>query len=138
MTRTETALQLRDYALSIARDHGSYELVGDAKYLMWRGDTFTILHRTPFQHRTEPDEAAKKLAAKIGASVDEAKYAATLHGVKLPEALPYGLDVWHGKKVFSLEWSDDGRSRVISFKRGPWEEELLALDGGILLRDDNS
>jgi hypothetical protein len=79
MTRTETAIQLRDHALSILRQHGSYQPVGDAKFLMWRGDAFTILHRTPFQHWAEPDEAAKKLAAKIGASVDEAKYAATLH-----------------------------------------------------------
>jgi hypothetical protein len=94
---------------------------------MWRGDAFTILHRTPFQHRAVPDEAAKALAAKIGGSVDEAKYAATLYGVKLPESLPYGLDIWRGKKVFSLEWADDGRSRIISFKREDWEAELLAL-----------
>jgi hypothetical protein len=127
MTRTETALQLRDHALSILRQHGKYQPAGDAKYLMWKANPFSILHRTPFQHRAVPDEAAKKLAAKIGASVDEAKYAATLIGMKLPEALPYGLDIWRGKKVFSLEWSDNGRANIINFKRGPWEAEFLGL-----------
>jgi hypothetical protein len=37
----------------------------DAKFLMWRGEAFSILRRTPFQHRAVPDEATKKLAAKI-------------------------------------------------------------------------
>jgi hypothetical protein len=54
-------------------------------------------------------------------------YAATLHGVKLPEVLPYCIDIWRGKKVFSLEWADDGRTNIISFRRGPWEADLLAL-----------
>lgn len=48
-------------------------------------------------------------------------------GIELGEALPYGIDIWHGKKVFSLEWGDDGQARIINFKRGPWESELFAL-----------
>jgi hypothetical protein len=47
--------------------------------------------------------------------------------VKLPEALSYCIDISHNQKVLSLEWADDGRTRVISFKRGSWEAELLAL-----------
>jgi hypothetical protein len=47
--------------------------------------------------------------------------------VKLPEALPYCIDISHGRKGLSLGWADDGRTCVISFKRGPWEAELLAL-----------
>ena len=41
--------------------------------------------------------------------------------------LSYGLDIFHGKRVMSLEWADDGRARIISFRRGEWEEEFLAL-----------
>jgi hypothetical protein len=48
--------------------------------------------------------------------------------VKLPEALSYCIDISHGQKVLSLEWADDGRRpRVISFKHGSWEAELLVL-----------
>jgi hypothetical protein len=41
---------------------------------------------------------------------------------------PYSLKIWQGKKVFSLEWADDGRTYIVSFKRGAWEAEFLALD----------
>jgi hypothetical protein len=132
MTRTETAIQLRDHALSILRQHGSYQPAGDTKFLMWnvmwKGESFGIWLRTPFQKwDTGPDVAAKSLAEKHGLSLDHAKYAANLHGLKLPEVLPYCLDIWCGKKVFSLEWADDGRAHIINFKRGDWEEEFLAL-----------
>lgn len=84
--------------------------------------------RTPFQEwATGPDVAARTLAAKHGLTLDHAKYLATLNGLTLPEVLPYGIDVWQGKKVFSQEWADDGRTRVISFKRGAWEAAFLAL-----------
>jgi hypothetical protein len=41
--------------------------------------------------------------------------------------LPYGLEVWHGAKVLSVLWADDGRFEVASFVRGPWEDLALAL-----------
>jgi hypothetical protein len=47
--------------------------------------------------------------------------------LKLPEVLPYCLDIWRGKKVFSLEWSDNGAVNIINFKRGMWEGEFLAV-----------
>jgi hypothetical protein len=58
MTRIETAIQLRDHALSILRRHGSYQPVGDAKFLMWD---------------TGPEVAAKTLVAKHGLPLDQAK-----------------------------------------------------------------
>jgi hypothetical protein len=127
MTRTEAALQLRDHALTIVRRHGSYQQAGDAKFLMWNGDSFGMMHRTPFQKWDAPDVAAKSLAANLGTGLGHAKYLAAQYGVKLPEVLPYCIDIWRGKKVFSLEWADDGRSRIINFKRGAWEAEFLAL-----------
>ena len=126
-TRIESALRLRDHALAILRQQGCYEAVGDAKFLMWRGDRFGLWLRTPFQKwETSPEVAAKTLAAKHGLGLDQAKYAATLHGIKLPEILPYCLDISQGRKVMSLEWADDGRAHIISFKRGEWEAEFLA------------
>jgi hypothetical protein len=115
--------------LSIVRQHGSYQPIGDAKFLTWKGDSFGIWLRTPFQKwDIGSNVAAKTLAAKHGVSTDHAKYAATLHGLQLPEVLPYCIDISHGRKVFSLEWSDDGRTHIVSFKRGPWEVDFLALD----------
>jgi hypothetical protein len=46
-----------------------------------------------------------------------------------PAELPYGLDVWRGLKVLSVQWSTDGAFKVASFMRGAWEDEALALDG---------
>jgi hypothetical protein len=117
-TRIETALRIRDRALAILRQHGSYQSAGEA---------LSIMHRTPFQKWQAGDTAVRALAAKHELALEEAKYAAVLHGIMLPEVLPYGLDIWRGKKVFSLEWADDGRSHIINFKRGPWEAEFLEL-----------
>jgi hypothetical protein len=41
--------------------------------------------------------------------------------------LPYGLEVWHGVKVLSVLWADDGRLEVARFVRGPWEDLAFAL-----------
>jgi hypothetical protein len=94
-TRTDTALQLRDHALSILRQHGSYQPTHDGqKFLMWKNDLFGMWLRTPFQKwDTSPDVAARSLAAAHDLTLDQAKYAATLHSLKLPEVLPYCLDI---------------------------------------------
>ena len=42
-------------------------------------------------------------------------------------ALPWALDVWHVRKVLSLQWDGDGRVEVVSFIRGPWEAKALAM-----------
>jgi hypothetical protein len=113
MNRTEAAIRIRDHALSILRQHGQYEPVGNIRALSWKGERFSLLHITPFQ-RVEGWMPS-----------DRAKYAVALHGGKAPETLPYRLDIWNGKKVASLEWADDGRAHIISFKRGAWEAEFL-------------
>jgi hypothetical protein len=106
--RIDRALQLRDHALSILRQHGSYQSAGDAKFLTYRGDPFGLMLRTPFQKWSEPNEAAKKLAAINSISIDHARYAAALHGLELPEVLPYGIDIWRGKRSSVL----NGRTTV--------------------------
>jgi hypothetical protein len=64
MKKIEAALQLRDHALSILRQHGRYESVGDTKFLMWNGESFGMWLRTLFQKwDTGPEIAAKSPAA---------------------------------------------------------------------------
>lgn len=45
----------------------------------------------------------------------------------LHERFARGLDVWHGqKKVLLLHWTGQLELRVVTWRRGPWEDELLA------------
>jgi hypothetical protein len=47
-SRTETAIQIRDHALAIVRQHGSYQPISTGqKFLTWKGDEFGIWLRTP-------------------------------------------------------------------------------------------
>ncbi len=52
------------------------------------------------------------------------KYAAAVLG-QSPRTLPYGLDIWHGKKVFSIDWDDAEGVEIRSFARGEWEDRLF-------------
>jgi hypothetical protein len=45
--RAETAIRLRDHALTIVRQYGRYQQAGDAKFLTWKGAGFSMLLRTP-------------------------------------------------------------------------------------------
>ncbi|NKE43439.1 hypothetical protein HB662_01525 [Roseomonas frigidaquae] len=46
-----------------------------------------------------------------------------------PPELDTGLDIWRGPKVLSIEWDSRvaGSERIISFRRGAWEGEFLAI-----------
>jgi hypothetical protein len=70
----------------------------------------SMMHRTPFQ--------------RLGETPDYAKYLATLYGSGRNYNLPYALDVWCGKKVLNIEWADDGRVELVSYKPGDWERGL--------------
>jgi hypothetical protein len=50
-----------------------------------------------------------------------------------PSGARRGMEVWHagtggGAKVLSLWWSGEDFT-VVGFRRGAWEQELLALEG---------
>jgi hypothetical protein len=42
----------------------------------------------------------------------------------LSRNLSHGLDIWWNNKVLNIEWSDDGRINVVSYKPGQWESVL--------------
>jgi hypothetical protein len=44
--------------------------------------------------------------------------------------LPYGRDIWctNKGKVLGIEWADDGRVGLVSYKPGDWERDLLTVD----------
>lgn len=112
MTRTETARQIRDRALLVVRNYGRYELVGDQYWLIWRGAGFIVSHRAPSQRLDNPGIAR------------ETKHHPVREGLAAPEPLPYGLEIWQGRKVLNIEWSGD-EFVIVSFRRGPWENMFL-------------
>jgi hypothetical protein len=71
-----------------------------------------ILYRTPFQKIFKPSERMKYMAAVFG---------------QPPRTLPYGLDIWRGKKVLSIDWDDAEAVEIRSFTPGKWEDTLLAV-----------
>ena len=101
--RAAQALAIRDYLLPLIRARGAVQRIGRTglRMVVWQAAPFTALLRSPFTP-SSPDPAPQPV-------------------------LPWGLDVWHGRKVLSLRWDDAGRVEVISFNRGPWEAEALAM-----------
>jgi hypothetical protein len=48
------------------------------------------------------------------------------YGLRPPQHLPYGLDVWERGKVLNIEWSDNN-VLVVSYKAGSWKQDLERL-----------
>ena len=117
--RTERAVAIRDHLLPLIRVQGAMEETGGsgARMVMWKAGRFAFALRSPFT------------AWGIKAS-PPGSYSAALAKQRANPVLPWGLDVWHGRKVLSLQWDDAGRVEVTSFNRGPWEAEALALGPG--------
>ncbi len=112
--RTARALAIRDHLLPLIRAHGAMREIskGGLRMVAWKAGRFAFALRSPFT--SWPDVAPDS-------------YAAALAEQRAGPVLPWGLDVWHGCKVLSLQWDDAGRVEVISFNRGPWEDEALAM-----------
>ena len=117
--RTARALAIRDHLLPLVRVQGSMEEIGESgvRMVMWKTGRFSFALRSPFT------------AWGIKASPPRS-YSAAQAKQRANPVLPWGLDVWHGRKVLSLQWDDAGRVEVNSFSRGPWEDEALALGPG--------
>jgi hypothetical protein len=112
----DRALAIRDHLVPLVQDGGSVEVQRDAVRLtsLLIGP-WTLIHWTPF------NEVASEEAASPG-------YRHALERQQGTRGLPYGMEVsHHSEKVLSILWAEDGASEVISFIRGPWEDEALAL-----------
>lgn len=123
MTKLTRATELRDIALQLLASAGTWvesrrQDGTPVRCLEFRRDGITIIYRTPFQKVfSEPS--------------DSLKYRAALLGLDCKTNLPYGLDIWSGRKVMNIEWDDRGRVDLVSFKRGPWEQHLEGFAGSL-------
>ena len=106
--KSEIAASIRDHALMLVRTKGERRQVrGMNPVLAWAAPPWSIVHRTPFQPFPDTDPALSRQMGKA--------------------SLGYGLDIWHGGKVFSVEWAEEGAIRINTFKHGAWEAAFLAL-----------
>jgi len=112
----DPALAIRNHLLPLARERGVLEIQRDSvRRIAFRTGDWVIEHWTPFC------DLSPGAASSPG-------YRHALERQHTTSDLPYGLDVWHaGVKVLSLLWADGGGFKVISFRRGGWEAEALAL-----------
>ena len=118
--QTTRALAIRDHLLPLIRAQGVMEELGGSgsrmsRMVVWRTGLFAFALRSPFT--PWPDAAPLS-------------YDAALAKQRASPLMPWGLDVWHQRKVLSLQWDDAGRAELINFNRGPWEDEALALGPG--------
>jgi hypothetical protein len=110
-TRLVRALELREPALNIIRKHGKWADYGETRLLEALHAGFRIAYRTPFNKYDVPAAFKVKLA---------------ILGLKPPQFLPYGLEIWAKERCMCLEWDDEGKTEMW-FRSGPWEAELARL-----------
>jgi hypothetical protein len=113
--RREKARELHQVATQLLREKGKFEKISGSfqgQPLIVELEQYHLALRTPFNcPLPPPTEFRRYLMALTGT--------AALN-------LPYGLDIWEGKKVLNLEWDIDNNLEIVSFKRGIWEQIFLA------------
>jgi hypothetical protein len=111
----DRAIAIRDHLVPLVRNRGWLECQRVAvRVIALRLGPWLFNHWTPF------NELSPEQASSPG-------YRHALERQHTRPDLPYGLEVWHGSKVLSVLWADDGSFEVGSFIRGSWEDEALVL-----------
>src|ERR1700722_18870255 len=101
--------QIRAEAIALVSNLGKWQNAGPVKLLVYNSGSLQIAYRTPFQKLPDPGQATHYKRAQLNGKPN----------------LPYGLDIWFdGKKVLNVEWGDDTRFDIVSYKPGPWEQAL--------------
>ena len=114
-TRADRARALRDLLVPLIQANGETEQVGGGRFVVWKYPPWLLMLRTPFTRWPGSRDPASHREAVL---MQQAK-----------PVLPFGLDVFQSGKVMSLQWAEDGRFELISFRPGPWEVEVLTLGG---------
>jgi hypothetical protein len=111
----DRALAIRDHLVTVVRERGRLQVQSGAlRPIVFQDGPWMVSHWTPF-NALSPGEASSP------------GYRHALERQHTRPDLPYGLDVWHGERVLSILWSDQGNFEVVVFVRGAWEAEALKL-----------
>lgn len=111
--RQARACELRDAAQNIVSVRGEWQTVSTMRLIGADIAPFKILLRSPF---TKLPPIDGRLIATWASQ-----------GLLPKKNLPWGLDIWTGKKVLNIEWDDSGEIVVVGFTRGQWEADFLTL-----------
>lgn len=114
MRRVDRAKHVRDVILEHPRAEWVWQ-GSDPRILTLKRDGWTASLLTPFNTFARMPEAQNYLEAIVLA--------------RAPSPLPYQLDVWTSSdgKILSVEWDHKDNLRLISMKRGSWEQVLFGL-----------
>ena len=115
--RTAQAIALRDHVMRLMEGNSKVVTLGQAKVHTWKRGRFQATLNTPFNPPHEREATAPG-------------YVHTIARQGAPKPMPYELSLWAGSKVLLMEWEQGGEVRIVSFKRGDWEQRLLALQPG--------
>jgi hypothetical protein len=111
--RIAKIVQLRDRAMALLREHSKCHDRGGGHKMMCRDtEHLKITYAGPFQKWATDTSETKRHFQTMNSVVH----------------LPHMLGVWWKdpfKKVLFIEWSDEGKIEVVSYKRGDWEAHLL-------------
>jgi len=110
--RDTRALEIRDHVLRLMERDGTWDRLEGSRCRKWKNGRFMALLNTafnPLPHANPPPMTFRQAVARQRA----------------PEVCSNELSVWADKKVLLIEWNDQD-ARVITFKRGEWETELLS------------
>lgn len=111
----ERAMAIRDHALPLLRARGSLEMQRDAvRVIELRIGGWRFRHWTPFNELTAGEASSPA-------------YRHAIERQRTQQTLSYGLEIWHGELVLRMLWADEESLDVVSFRRGSWEDEALAL-----------
>src|ERR1700677_2879286 len=117
MSRKDDAILIRDAAVALVASVGEMVKIlgqdGSRLRNFAELDEVKILYQTPAT--ADPQEIPPEFLEALKAS-------------GRPH-LPYHLDIWDAqRKVFAVTWDEDGQFRIVSFKRGGWEERVMAYE----------
>ena len=115
--RTAQAIALRDHVMRLMEGNSKVVTLGQAKVHTWKRGRFHATVNTPV------NPLHKREAAGPGFVHAIARQGA-------PKPMPYELSLWAGSKVLLMDWEQGGEVRIVTFKRGDWEQRLLALEPG--------
>ena len=116
--RTAQAIALRDHVIKLMEGNSKLVTLGLLKVQTWKRGRFHATLTTPFNPLHEREATAPG-------------YVQVIARQRAPKPMSYELSLWAGSKVLLMEWEQGGEVRIVTFKRGDWEERLLALHPGI-------
>jgi hypothetical protein len=121
-TRLQRAVAIRDHLLPLIRQHGTFQPKNHPSFIQFIARGFEVYLNSPFLPLPKPRPPALF-------------YEDALLWQRAKLVLPWRMAILnYTGKVLSLEWDNDEHAALISMRPGPWEAEILLVDGPLPAR----